>query len=616
MDAASLNAVSAEDVAHFAGLGIKVEDAGAGQLGARYNTDMLEHYTGDASVALLPASTEQVSQILAYCNERRIGVVVQGGNTGVPGGAVGRRGEVVLSLAAMNTVRNVDPVAGVLVADAGCVLADLDAHVQVFGFIVPLDLGSRERCMIGGNVSTSAGGLRYLRYGSMHGNVLGVEAVLPDGRILDALVTTKKDASGYDVKQLFIGAEGTLGVVTAVALALAPKPQSTQVVVLGVSDFGKIHRAFVVARQALGEIVSAFEFWERRCDELVVEFMRYPSPLGAAHEYSILVETRGSVARHDAEKMEAFLDALRAEGLVDEARVLCTPEAVDAVWRFRSDMAAAHARSGCMHVYDFSLPPQHQAELLSATKRHLESLGLYGTTDSLVKDVTIFGHIGDDNIHLQIVARKFDRAIEEYVEPWLYEWVGSHRGSIAAEHGLGAHKAQFLHQSKSPVVIDTMKSLKQLLDPRGIMGPGRHISMARHSPYAKFVVNNASQVSSIENALRILTYVLPGRFADAELASEAIYTLLSFVGVYHDSLLARAATAGLLVDKLGQPVKVDPTPFNRYHGRLAQRSDLYRTASLLLGGLQFGEKLIEMLAVKKLGEKRRWRVVVWIEIAK
>ncbi|KAJ2797393.1 hypothetical protein H4R21_004338, partial [Coemansia helicoidea] len=134
--------------------------------------------------------------------------------------------------------------------------------------------------------------------------------------------------------------------------------------------------------------------------------------------------------------------------------------------------------------------------------------------------------------------------------------------------------------------------------------------------YADFVVNNASQVSSIENALRMLTYVLPGRFADAELASEAIYTLLSFVGVYHDSLLARAAAAGLLVDKQGEPVKIDATPFNRYYGRLAHRSDLYRAASLLLGALQFGEKLVEMVVVKKLGEKRRWRVVAWIEIAK
>ncbi|KAJ2797394.1 D-lactate ferricytochrome c oxidoreductase, partial [Coemansia helicoidea] len=473
-----LNAVAAADVAHFAGLGIEVEDAGSGQLGARYNVDMLGRYAGDASVAVFPASTAQVSQVLAYCNERRIGVVVQGGNTGVPGGAVARRGEVLLSLRAMSSVREVDPVAGVLVADAGCVLADLDAHVQQFGFIVPLDLASRARCMIGGNVSTNAGGLRYLRYGSMHGNVLGLEAVLPDGRILDALSTPKKDAAGYDVKQLFIGAEGSLGVVTAVAIALAPRPRATQLAVLGLRDFATVQRAFVQARHALGETLSAFEFWERRCGELVVEHMGHPSPLAAAHEYAVLVETRGAIERHDAEKMDAFLAALRADGLVAEAQVLRAPDAVAAAWRFRSDMAAAHARSGCMHVYDFSLPPRHQAALRDATRRHLAALGLYGAADSLVTDVTVFGHIGDDNIHLQIVAREFGGAIEDVVEPWLYEWVGGHGGSVAAEHGLGAHKAPFLRYAKSPVIIDTMKALKRLLDPRGIMGPARHICQA------------------------------------------------------------------------------------------------------------------------------------------
>ncbi|KAJ1727440.1 D-lactate ferricytochrome c oxidoreductase [Coemansia biformis] len=471
-----LNAVSADDVKHFAEAGIRV--LADSEIGPPHNADMFGRYAGDARVALAPTSTAQVSQVLSYCNERQIGVVVQGGNTGVPGGALCQRGEVLLCLSDMKKVRHVDPVAGVLVADAGCVLADLDDHVQQLGYIMPLDLGSRRRCMIGGNVSTSAGGLRYLRYGSMHGNVLGVEAVLPDGRILDALFTLKKDTSGYDVKQLFIGAEGTLGVVTAVAIALAPKPQATQLAVLGLGAFDKIEQAFVRARQGLGEILSAFEFWDRRCDEIVVESMHYPSLLKSAHEFYVLIETRGSLMRHDAEKMSAFLDALHADGLVDESCVLSAPDAMDAAWMFRSNMAAAHARRGCMYVYDFSLPSQHKPSLLGAVKGHLSSLGLYGAADSPVLDVTIFGHIGDDNIHLQVIAREFGGAVEAAIEPWIYSWVGSHGGSVAAEHGLGAHKGQFLKYSKSAAVIDTMKDLKRLLDPRGIMNPGKHICQA------------------------------------------------------------------------------------------------------------------------------------------
>ncbi|KAJ1937441.1 D-lactate ferricytochrome c oxidoreductase, partial [Linderina macrospora] len=401
-----------------------------------------------------------------------------GGNSGTGGGAIGEGNEVLLSMRGMKQVREVDAVSGVVVAEAGCVLDDLDRHVQQFGYIVPVDLGSRSKCMIGGNVSTSAGGLRYLRYGSLHGTVLGLEAVLPDGRVLDLLFSLKKDASGYDLKQLLIGAEGTLGVVTAVAIALAPKPKSEQLVVLGMSAFANIQRAFVLARQSLGEIISAFEFWERRCNELVVEYEQRPSPLPTPHDFCVLIETRGSHMQHDMEKMDAFLDLLRAEGLIDNSRLVRDPDEMGCVWEFRQQMATAHGKSGCMHVYDFSLPSKHQHDLVVAVKEHLTAAGIYGQPDSPVKDVTIFGHIGDDNIHLQVIAKEFGGVVEETMEPWVYEWVGSRHGSVAAEHGLGKHKGEFLKYSKSPVVIDTMKAIKQLFDPNNIMNPDKHISRA------------------------------------------------------------------------------------------------------------------------------------------
>ncbi|KAJ2745265.1 D-lactate ferricytochrome c oxidoreductase [Coemansia sp. BCRC 34301] len=470
-------AVSATDVDYFSGLGVGVIHSGE-KLEARYNIDVFEKYHGDAQVALFPTSTQQVSAILAYCNQRRIGVVTQGGNSGVAGGAIARRGQVVLCLRDMNKVRDMDIISGVLVAEGGCILDDLDSYAQKQGYIVPVDLGARKMCMIGGNVSTNAGGLRYLRYGSLHGSVLGLEVVLPDGRVLDSLFTLKKDASGYDIKQLFIGAEGTLGVVTAVALSLAPKPRASQLALLGLRDFSKIQRAFVLARQSMGEIVSAFEFWEKRCNELVIEYESCDSPLSKSHEFCVLIETRGSCLRHDAEKLDDFLESLLAEELIDESRVVRDAEEMAKTWLFRSQMAHAHAKSGHMHVYDFSLPSKYQYELLVAVKNHLEVAGLYGKSGLPVSDVTIFGHIGDDNIHLQVIASAYGGAVEDAMEPWVYKWVGSHGGSVAAEHGLGAYKGQFLKYAKSPVLIETMKSIKRLLDPNDIMNPHKHISLA------------------------------------------------------------------------------------------------------------------------------------------
>ncbi|KAJ2811285.1 D-lactate ferricytochrome c oxidoreductase [Coemansia furcata] len=312
----------------------------------------------------------------------------------------------------------------------------------------------------------------------MHGSVLGLEVVLPDGRVLDSLFTLKKDASGYDIKQLFIGAEGTLGVVTAVAISLAPRPKASQLAVLGIQDFSKIQRAFVLARQNLGEIISAFEFWEKRCNELVVEYEGYDSPLSNSHEFYVLIETRGSCLRHDMEKLDGFLECLREEDLIDESCAIRDAEEMEKTWLFRSQMARAHSKSGHMHVYDFSLPSKYQHELLVAVKSHLVAAGLYGKPGLQVSDVTIFGHIGDDNIHLQVIAKEFGGIVEEIMEPWVYEWVGSHGGSVAAEHGLGSHKGQFLKHSKSPLLIETMMSIKQLLDPKNIMNPGKHISRA------------------------------------------------------------------------------------------------------------------------------------------
>lgn len=234
-----------------------------------YNTDWMRKYHGASRLALRPASTEEVSQVLKHCHERRLAVVPQGGNTGLVGGSVPVGDEVVLSLSRMSRIRGFDAVSGALQCDAGCVLERLDAFAEEHGCIMPLDLGAKGTCQIGGNVSTSAGGLRFIRYGSLHGSVLGLEVVLADGTVLDLMSDVRKDNTGYDLKQLFIGAEGTLGVVTGVSILTAQRPTASSLLMLACPSYEAVNRTFVSAKSALGTILTAFEFMDGPTMDLV-----------------------------------------------------------------------------------------------------------------------------------------------------------------------------------------------------------------------------------------------------------------------------------------------------------------------------------------------------------
>ena len=235
-----------------------------------YNTDWMKIYQGQSKLALRPKTTEQVAQIMRYCNERGLAVVPQGGNTGLVGGSVPLFDEIVLSLSGMDKVISFDDRSGVVICEAGCILQNLESFVNEKGFMVPLDLGAKGTCQIGGNVATNAGGLRLVRYGSLKGSVLGLEAVLADGTVLDSLNTLRKDNTGYDVKQLLIGSEGSLAIITKVALATPRKPQSMQVVVLACSSFQRVLDAVSLAQRTLSEIVSAIEFFDQECLSLLV----------------------------------------------------------------------------------------------------------------------------------------------------------------------------------------------------------------------------------------------------------------------------------------------------------------------------------------------------------
>lgn len=288
------------------------------------NTDWMNKFTGGSKLALRPRTTEEVSRILRHCNERRLAVVPQGGNTGLVGGSVPVFDEVIVSMARMNDIVSIDPLSGAMVCQAGCILQHLDERLAEEGLMMPLNLGAKGSCHIGGNISTNAGGIRYLRYGSLHGSVLGLEVVLADGRVLDVLQSLRKDTTGYDLKQLFIGAEGTLGLVTAAAIHCPPRPKSKNVTFLQCDSFPKVLETYRKAKSDLGEILSAFEFLDKESLDLatsVYEDIKSPLRETSRKFFYVVLETSGSNEGHDNEKLQTFLESALASGTITDGAV-------------------------------------------------------------------------------------------------------------------------------------------------------------------------------------------------------------------------------------------------------------------------------------------------------
>ncbi|KAJ1729106.1 D-lactate ferricytochrome c oxidoreductase, partial [Coemansia biformis] len=438
-----------------------------------FNADWLNKYRGSSQLVLKPKTTKEVSEILRYCNSERIAVVPQGGNTGLVGGGVPVHDEVVLSLRNLNKVRSYDDTSGILVCDAGCVLEELDNFVAERGHVMPLDLGAKGSCHIGGNVATNAGGIRFLRYGSLHGSVLGLEVVLPDGTVLDSLTTLRKDNTGYDLKQLFIGSEGTLGVITGVSVVTPRRPTAVNVAVLGVPSYHSVQQAFALARQRCGEVLSAYEFWDASCMGAVLGHQGLKHPLSSDFPFYVLVETSGSNKAHDDEKLGALLEELLETGVAEDGALAQDESQIRRMWTMREGIPESLGKTGATYKYDVSIPIPVLYDVVGDIGQRLENAGLYkpGDASRPVKLVCGYGHIGDGNLHLNIVAEQFEDRITRVFEPFVYEWVASHRGSISAEHGVGQMKRDYLRYSKSPEMIAYMKRLKDVFDPNHILNP-------------------------------------------------------------------------------------------------------------------------------------------------
>lgn len=427
------------------------------------NVDWMGKYRGASQLVLLPKTTTEVSKVLSYCNTKRLAVVPQGGNTGLVGGSVPVFDEVIVGLTGMNKIISFDNVNGILTCEAGCVLENLSTFVENEGFIMPLDLGAKGSCHIGGNISTNAGGLRFIRYGSLHGNVLGLEVVLADGTILDMLTTLRKDNTGYDLKHLFIGSEGSLGVVTKISVLTPAKLSSTNVAFLSCNDYTSCQKLLLAARRSLGEILSAFEFMDHHCIDLAMQHLEgVQNPLPASpYKFYVLVETTGSDESSDKTKLEAFLLRSMEDGLVADGVIAQDISQASNFWRIREGISEASVKVGAVYKYDLSITVEKLYDIVEEMRCRLGDNA----------EVLGYGHLGDGNLHLNIVSSKYDDNILAQIEPFVYEWTSAQRGSISAEHGLGLMKAEKIHYSKSPEAVQLMASIKKLLDPKSILNP-------------------------------------------------------------------------------------------------------------------------------------------------
>lgn len=438
-----------------------------------YNADWMNKYRGHSQLVIRPKSTQEVASVIKYCNEKRIAVVPQGGNTGLVGGSVPVDDEVIISTANMSKIRSFDEVSGTLVCDAGCILEALDLNIGVKGYMMPLDLGAKGSCHIGGNVATNAGGLRFLRYGSLHGNVLGLEVVLPSGEVLDGLSTLRKDNTGFDLKQLFIGSEGSIGLITGVSIVTPRRPTAQNVAVFGLDSFGDVQKVFGKVKSHCGEILSAFEFMDQHAFNLVVSH-GIKDPFETRHPFYVLIETSGSSKDHDDEKLSGLLEELIESASISDGVLAQDTSQATSLWSLRESVAEAAGKKGAVYKYDLSMSIPKMNELVEHLRDRFKEAGASGP-DGPILDVFGYGHIGDGNLHINIVAKGYTPETEALIEPYVYEWTSKVSGSISAEHGLGYMKAEKIGYTKSKTSVAYMQRIKHLFDPNGIFNPNKYL---------------------------------------------------------------------------------------------------------------------------------------------
>jgi D-lactate dehydrogenase (cytochrome) len=437
-----------------------------------YVVELRGLYRGRTPLVLRPGSVAEVAAILRLANDTRTPIVPQGGNTGLVGGQVPHDGEIVLSLTRLDRIREVDPTSNTMTCEAGVVLAKAQERAADADRLFPLSLGAEGSCTIGGNLSTNAGGTAVLAYGNSRELALGLEVVLADGRIWNGLGKLKKDNTGYDLKNLFVGAEGTLGVITAAVLKLFPRPRAVETAFVGVPSPHAALALLGLASERAGGMITSFELLPRIGIEFAVRHgPGCRDPLGAPHPWYVMIELSSQASEGLRGMLEDLLGAGVERDLVSDATIAASLDQAKAFWHLRAMLSDVQKSEGGSIKHDVSVPvaavPDFIAEASAAVEAMVENC----------RPVP-FGHLGDGNIHFN-VSQPVGTDKAAFLARWdemntlVHGIVAKYHGSISAEHGIGRLKRHLLPGVKDPVALDLMRSLKRILDPNGILNPGK-----------------------------------------------------------------------------------------------------------------------------------------------
>lgn len=442
---------------------------------APYTRDFRGLYQGNTPLVVLPRNSGQVSEILKFCDQHEIAVVPHGGNTSYCGAATPDESgsQIVLSMRRLKTIRQVDATNNSMIVEAGCTLAEVHAAARNADRLFPLSLGSEGTAQIGGNLSTNAGGTAVLRYGMMRDLVFGLEVVLADGRVLSSLKSLRKDNTGYDLKSLFIGAEGTLGIITAASLKLFPLPTASATAVIGVNTPSDALSLLDCLRQTCGDALSTFELMPRRAVELACAYIEgVANPLEQPAPWYLLIELTSANSSHPlAELLSTELAAALGAGLVLNGAIASSLNQAHAMWKLRESIPEAQRRHGASLKHDISVPLSAIPTLIEAGSTIIRQLAPEG-------EVIAYGHLGDGNLHFNVsqlpgsdVASFKNRG--SVLQSAIFDLVESLGGSISAEHGIGRLKAAEFAQRADPIELNVMLNIKRALDPKGILNPGK-----------------------------------------------------------------------------------------------------------------------------------------------
>ena len=439
-----------------------------GEDAAMRAADWLGLTTCQAKAVVRPASTAELSAVMKLCHAAGQGVVAAGGLTGLVHGADCTADDIQISLERMRAVEAVDPVGRTMTVQAGIPVQAAQEAAEEHGLRFAVDWGGRGTATIGGGISTNAGGNSVVRYGMMRDNVLGIEAVLADGTVVSALNTLIKNNAAYDLKHLFIGTEGTLGIVTRAVLRLHSAPQSTNTAMLALNSFGAVQDLFVTLGKRLGSGLTAFEvMWANFYEPLAVNSGRHNAPLPAGHSHYALLEMSGNDPDGDGALFERVLGDVLEAGIAADAVIAASQAQAEAMWKVRDDIEGLYHYCMPSATFDVSLPitamERYAAELEAKARAE------FGETTKIV----VFGHIGDGNLHIMLGAQPFTDETRHRIEELVYAPLGALGGSISAEHGIGLEKRDWLHLCRSPEEIALMRTLKTAMDPKGILNPGK-----------------------------------------------------------------------------------------------------------------------------------------------